>query len=187
MNSSASKNIKNVPSVKRKRHESDSSNHSLDDNTKKSKKKIEAQLSDYPKARYQNDPNKAGNNRKTVKDESSDSDEPLIEKMKKSNTTVNIQVSNLVATKTKVKVGLESISNNNNKGWMVNTRRSVRSNIPTQISKSKSEKIQSDSDALRRKTRSAGKYSYLFVENLFYIYSKGNKKNRSIVGNKLIV
>lgn len=177
MNSSAPKSNKNVPSGKRKRHDSDSSNHSAEDNTKKPKKKTEAQRSEYPKARYPNDPNKPGNNRKTLKDESSDSDEPLIEKMKKSNTTVNIEVSNLVATKTKVKVGLENIANNNNKGWMVNTRRSVRSNITTQISKSKSEKSQSDSDALRRKTRSTGKYSYLLLRICYISFLREIRKS----------
>lgn len=158
------KNNRNVASGKRKRNESDSSNQSVEDNVKKSKKKTDAQTRDFAKTRYQNETttNKVGNVKKTVKDESSDSDEPLIEKMKKSNPTANMQqqqqqVNNLVATKTKVKVGLDSIANNNNKGWMVNTRRSVRSNMSTQITRNKGEKIQSESDALRRKTRSTGK------------------------------
>lgn len=159
MNATVPKNNRNVTSGKRKRNESDSSNQSVDDNVKKSKKKTDStQRGDFAKTRYQNEPNKVGNVKKTVKDESSDSDEPLIEKMKKSNTSVNVPVNNMVAAaKTKVKVGLESIANNNNKGWMVNTRRSVRSNnMTSQITRNKGEKIQSESDALRRKTRSTG-------------------------------
>lgn len=160
MNTTVPKNNRNVTSGKRKRNESDSSNQSVEDNVKKSKKKTDnTQRADFAKTRYQNEPNKVlGNVKKTVKDESSDSDEPLIEKMKKSNATVNVPVNNMVAAaKTKVKVGLESIANNNNKGWMVNTRRSVRSNnVSSQITRNKGEKIQSESDALRRKTRSTG-------------------------------
>lgn len=155
------KNSRNILSAKRKRNESDSSNHSVEDQVKKSKKKTEMQGSEFAKARnHINDPGKANNMKKVVKiqDESSDSDEPLIEKMKKSNTTVNTQVSNLISTKTKVKVGPGGVANNNNKGWMVNTRRSVRGNISAQNIRNKGETIQSDSEALRRKTRSTGEY-----------------------------
>lgn len=141
----------------------------MDENLKKSKKKPDAaaappppQTNEFAKARFNNDPTKANNVKKVVKvqDESSDSDEPLIEKMKKSNTTtINTQVSNLVAMKTKVKVGPgTTVVNNNNKAWVVNTRRSVRgSSISTLNTRNKGEKIQSESEALRRKTRSTGK------------------------------
>lgn len=157
--STVPKNSRNVLPTKRKRNESDSSNQSTEDNVKKSKKKPDIQRNELAKTRYHSDPSKNNSTiKKALKDESSDSDEPLIEKMKKSNTAVNIQVSNLIAAKTKVKVGIDGVANNNNKGWMVNTRRSVRSNMSTQIGRNKGEKIQSDLEALRRKTRSTGKY-----------------------------
>lgn len=148
------KNNRTVPPAKRKRNESDSSTHSLEENTKKLKKKSDV---DIVKTRQQNDPGKTSVKKVVkVQDESSDSDEPLIEKVKKSNTTVNTQVSNLVATKTKVKVGPGTVANNNNKGWMVNTRRSVRGNMSAQNTRNKGEKMPSESEALRRKTRSTG-------------------------------
>lgn len=164
--STVPKNNRTIPSTKRKRNESDSSNQSTEDNVKKSKKRPDVQQqqqqqrNEFGKSRFHADSNKTNNStiKKVVKDESSDSDEPLIEKMKKSNTAVNIQVSNLIAAKTKVKVGMDGVANNNNKGWMVNTRRSVRSNVSTQITRTKGEKMQSDLEALRRKTRSTGEY-----------------------------
>lgn len=131
----------------------------MEETIKKSKQKNDVQNNEFVKTRHHNDSGKTNTIKKVkMQDESSDSDEPLIEKMKKSNTSVNPQDSNLIATKTKVKVGPGSVVNNNNKGWMVNTRRSVRGNISAQNIRNKGETIQSDSEALKRKTRSTGKY-----------------------------
>lgn len=158
LSSPVPKNSRNPVPAKRKRNESDSSTQSVEENVKKSKKKSEVQSVDSALTkRQQNEPSKASVKKVVkVQDESSDSDEPLIEKMKKSNTSLNTQVNNLVTTKTKVKVGPGTVANNNNKGWMVNTRRSVRGNISSQNTRNKGEKTPSESEALRRKTRSAG-------------------------------
>lgn len=158
LSSPVPKNTRSVPLMKRKRNESDSSNHSVDETKKKPKKTIDAQL-DVVKTRHYNDLNKPNNVKKTTKvqqEESSDSDEPLIEKVRKPTNAVNTQVNNVVTAKTKVKSGPGTVANNN-KMVVVPTRRSVRSNMPAQNTRSKGEKGQSESEALRRKTRSAGK------------------------------
>ncbi|KAJ8931271.1 hypothetical protein NQ314_015837 [Rhamnusium bicolor] len=158
LSSPMSKNTRTMPTTKRKRNASDSSNHSLEEARKKPRKVSETPLETI-KTRH-NEPNKANNIKKGMakvqQEESSDSDEPLIEKLRKPANTVNTQ-SNNVAIKSKVKPGSGTAANNN-KTVVVNTRRSVRSNMPAQNTRSKGDKIQSESEALRRKTRSAGEF-----------------------------
>lgn len=80
-----------------------------------------------------------------VMEESSDSDEPLIEKVRKHN----------VNSGTKTKVKTTSVAGGV-KNATVNTRRSVRTAMPALNTRSKGDKAQPDSEVLRRKTRSAG-------------------------------
>ncbi|KAG5872966.1 hypothetical protein JTB14_027645 [Gonioctena quinquepunctata] len=160
LSSPVTKNTRTVPTIKRKRNESDSSNHSLDETRKKVRKPSENLQSDSvnvaPKNRL-NEVGKVNNVKKMPKvqqEESSDSDEPLIEKVRKPTiTNVNTQVNNAIV-KTKLKTGPGAVANNNKMAVVMNTRRSVRSNMPAQNTRSKGDKVQSESEALRRKTRS---------------------------------
>nr|XP_023022070.1 uncharacterized protein LOC111510398 [Leptinotarsa decemlineata]XP_023022071.1 uncharacterized protein LOC111510398 [Leptinotarsa decemlineata] len=163
LSSPVAKNTRAVPAPKRKRNESDSSNHSLDETRKKVRKLTDNLPSDASNATTTkirpNEVAKINNAKKMpkVQDESSDSDEPLIEKVRKpaiTNVNPNTQVNNTLV-KTKLKAGPGTVANNNKGGMVVNTRRSVRSNMPAQNTRSKGEKSQSESEALRRKTRSA--------------------------------
>lgn len=180
LNSPVSKNPTSriVPSTKRKRNESDSSNQSLEDIKKKSRKTVSgtnntsaSQMTDSTtKPLRQGDIAKVNNVKKIkVQEDSSDSDEPLTEKMRKSSLTVNTQMANmnLIAKNSKIaKLGPGSGANNTTTTMMastkasamvVSTRRSVRSNMPAQNTRSKGDnvKVPSETDALRRKTRSA--------------------------------
>lgn len=174
-----------TPANKRKRQESESSNQSLDDFKKKNRKlnennEIKQVGTEQATTRVNNvkKPNFVGNMTLNVKnnDESSDSDEPLIEKMRKSNappvvatssisnsiaTVMTNVVTTVASTKAKVKspVGLaKSIVTNN---APLSTRRSVRSAMPAQNTRSKGDiRVHIDSattaaEAVRRKTRSA--------------------------------
>ncbi|XP_057663377.1 mucin-17-like isoform X1 [Diorhabda carinulata] len=180
LNSPVSKNTTSriVPNTKRKRNESDSSNQSLEDIKKKSRKTVSGmnntnagQMTDsVTKPLRQNETAKVNNVKKIkVQEESSDSDEPLTEKMRKSSLTVNTQMANmnLIAKNSKItKLGPGTVANNNTttmvtstkaSAMVVTTRRSVRSNMPAQNTRSKGDniKVSSETDALRRKTRSA--------------------------------
>ncbi|XP_072385877.1 uncharacterized protein [Diabrotica undecimpunctata] len=182
LNSPVTKNstLRTIPTTKRKRNESDSSNHSVEETKKKSRKSLSVtnnvetnQTTDIVlKSLRQTDPTKINNVKKLPKvqqEDSSDSDEPLTEKIRKSSLIVNTQVNNntnsmLKSMKTG-KTGPGSVANNNTtvaptpKGGtlVVSTRRSVRSNMPAQNTRSKGEnvKVSSETEALRRKTRSA--------------------------------
>ncbi|KAJ3648653.1 hypothetical protein Zmor_020441 [Zophobas morio] len=136
-----------VTAAKRKRHESDSSNNSVDDARAKKTRKCSENAAELIKACMGVDVAKANNVKKgptatagKLQDESSDSDEPLIEKVRK--TTAAANSANSVPGK-KVK-GLKGT---------VSTRRSVRT-APTPNTRSKGDKA-TDSEAIRRKTRSA--------------------------------
>lgn len=186
-----------TPATKRKRRESESSNQSSDDVKKKSRKlneNNEIKQSGTEQATTKTNSvkktNYVGNMTLNVKnnDESSDSDEPLIEKMRKSNAppvvattsishsiaTVMTNVVNTVAsTKAKVKSPVtlaKSILTNN---APLSTRRSVRSAMPAQNTRSKGDiRVHIDSatttaaEAVRRKTRSAGNNEFKEVEFL---------------------
>ena len=139
-----------VTAAKRKRHESDSSNNSVDDARAKKTRKCSENAAELIKACMGVDVAKANNVKKgptaaagKLQDESSDSDEPLIEKVRK--TTAAANSANSVPGK-KVK-GLKGT---------VSTRRSVRT-APTPNTRSKGDKA-TDSEAIRRKTRSAGEF-----------------------------
>ncbi|KAJ8944940.1 hypothetical protein NQ318_013088 [Aromia moschata] len=151
LSSPVAKTARAAPLAKRKRNESDSSNQSLEEARKKPRKASEAPP-EQAKARH-NEPSKANNVKKgvakTQQEESSDSDEPLIEKLRK---PAHAQANNAAKAKMKAAAGATA---NNNKALVMNTRRSVRSTMPAQNTRSKGEKTQSESEALRRKTRSA--------------------------------
>lgn len=149
LGSPATKNARAAAPAKRKRNESDSSNHSLEEGKKKPRKAVEA--SAEPIKTRQNDAKSGGVKKSAAKaqqDESSDSDEPLIEKLRKPTNSIG------ATAKAKVKSGQGA--GTNAKTGTINTRRSVRSNMPAQNTRSKGDKLQSESEALRRKTRSAG-------------------------------
>lgn len=162
-----------TPANKRKRHESDSSsNQSLEEGRTKKVKKINVMeqqdgkvVEDLPEAKKTNNNVKKGISSK-VNDESSDSDEPLSEKMKKSNNTnpqthsmgmpaqQHIGQTTVNNSKTKVKTAAAvTIAKN----LPLTTRRSVRTAIPAQNTRSKGDiKMHLDAaEAVRRKTRSA--------------------------------
>lgn len=129
---------------KRKRHESDSSSNSIEDIRNKKHRKGSENSTELVKScvGIEAKVNMKKNNK--VLEESSDSDEPLIEKVRKHN------VNN--TPKAKLKPASTGIA----KSAPVNTRRSVRT-IPALNTRSKGDKAQTDSETLRRKTRSAGK------------------------------
>lgn len=135
----AAKPNRNSFVAKRKRRESDSSNNSMEDvRNKKTKRDSETGL-DLSKAAT----------KKKILDESSDSDEPLIEvagKVRKNNQA------NVPRTKIKPAANNALLV----KSGTVNTRRSVRA-IPALNTRSKGDKTNPENDVLRRKTRSAGK------------------------------
>ncbi|GJQ85533.1 putative RNA binding protein [Trypoxylus dichotomus] len=192
-----SKQNRAPPTTKRKRHESDSSNNSLDDARNKKPRKTSENSSDLIKSVTSVDSNPkpvstatstsivsstasvaattvistATGQKKKSAEESSDSDEPLIEiagKVRKNNSQVtgtNVQGS-VAAPRTKIKPLLSSgggvgggvgvvTTTGIVKTVPVNTRRSVRT-IPALNTRSKGDKSQPDADILRRKTRSAG-------------------------------
>ncbi|XP_044263319.1 uncharacterized protein LOC123010471 [Tribolium madens] len=133
-----------TPAAKRKRHESDSSNNSIEDARSKKTRKCSENAVELIKACIGVEATKANNVKKTGKsqDESSDSDEPLIEKVRKTATANSVG-------------GKKAKSGNGVKGVAVTTRRSVRTAIPAPNTRSKGDKVGVDSEALRRKTRSA--------------------------------
>lgn len=133
--------------AKRKRHESDSSNNSLEDVRSKKTRKCSENAAELIKACMGVEPTKGNakkNNNKITAEESSDSDEPLIEKVRKGNVNSGQKGKFKGTTVGLVKTG------------SVNTRRSVRT-MPALNTRSKGDKVQAESDVLRRKTRSAGK------------------------------
>lgn len=140
--------------TKRKRHESDSSNNSIEDTRNKKTRKCSENAVELIKACIGVEAAKANNVKKTApttgkhQDESSDSDEPLIEKVRKTATTNSVGK--------KAKSGTGGVKGN----VAVTTRRSVRTAIPAPNTRSKGDKAGVDSEALRRKTRSAGKCDY---------------------------
>ncbi|CAH0551160.1 unnamed protein product [Brassicogethes aeneus] len=172
------KHTRTPPSAKRKRNESDSSTHSIDDVKNRKKKYSFENPRDVLKNNNQKEMeefkvNVCKKNKQNVED-SSDSDEPLIEKMRKNpciNSTIgsseasatSLKISN--SSKSKVKSGSDIPVNNNKSISLVGTRRSVRSNIPAQNTRSKGEKGQQQDGEIkkkekmtesdRRKTRSA--------------------------------
>lgn len=185
--SPVAKNLRNQgtaaapPPAKRKRNESDSSNHSVDEtglmtaNTggqtrnKKARKGVETPTAELLKPAAKtvetlkvNNVNKKQN--KLQQDESSDSDEPLSEKLRKTPTATNTNnsTSNNVAKNNKIKGGsggaaaaAAAATANNNKN-VVSTRRSVRSAMPAQNTRSKGDTAKTqEAEAIRRKTRSA--------------------------------
>lgn len=142
--SAASKQNRPVNTVtKRKRHESDSSSNSVEDVRNKKHRKGSENTVELIKTcmGMESKVNMKKNNK--VLEESSDSDEPLIEKVRKHN------VNNTPKAKLKpAPIGIV-------KTGPINTRRSVRT-IPALNTRSKGDKAQADSEILRRKTRSAG-------------------------------
>lgn len=145
----AARQVAAVP-AKRKRHESDSSNNSLEDARGKKTRKCSENAAELIKACMGVEPGKANAKKNSkVAEESSDSDEPLIEKVRKSNLSS--------AQKTKVKGGVKTA---------VNTRRSVRT-IPALNTRSKGDKVQPEADLLRRKTRSTGESSCKLIKLLY--------------------
>lgn len=193
------------PTTKRKRHESDGSNNGIEDTrVKKPRKSSEnavelikscmsvevanaakvvasatatATMSTVVTAVATTATTAANSAKKKSMEESSDSDEPLIEiagKVRKNNSQVSgANLTNAVnAPRTKIKPLLSSVGGGGGGGGIVaasgivktvpvNTRRSVRT-IPALNTRSKGDKSQPDADILRRKTRSAGRSSFVF-------------------------
>lgn len=151
--------------AKRKRQESDSSTNSTDDARNKKPRKCSENAAELIKACMGLDASKVNNvNNKKVttgksQEESSDSDEPLIEKVRKTTSNTN-SMNNLPKNKVKsaVAVGLGG-SGGGAAAKNVITRRSVRATaVPAPNTRSKVEnKLNLETEALRRKTRSAGK------------------------------
>lgn len=142
----ASKHNRPVNAVpKRKRHESDSSSNSIEDVRNKKHRKGSENSTELVKTCMGLEPKVNMKKNNKVLEESSDSDEPLIEKVRKHN------VNNTPKAK------LKPASTGLVKTAPVNTRRSVRT-IPALNTRSKGDKAQADSETLRRKTRSAGEY-----------------------------
>lgn len=141
----ASKTNRPPFTTKRKRRESESSNNSLEDVKNKKLKKDAENTIDFTKTNIPLDPSKA-NIKKKILEESSDSDEPLIEvagKVRKHNQGSTPRTKLKPANTALVKPGV------------INTRRSVRT-MPALNTRSKGEKVNPENDVLRRKTRSAG-------------------------------
>lgn len=146
-----------VQVVKRKRQESESSNQSVEELRCKKVKKNSESSGDVPKVNNTGTDVTKSVIKKKVSEESSDSDEPLIEfvgKVRKNN-----QVNN--APRTKLKPSNNNTSNMKNNAVNINTRRSVRA-IPALNTRSKGDKSNPESDILRRKTRSAGRISLIY-------------------------
>lgn len=152
--------------AKRKRQESDSSTNSTEDARNKKSRRCSENAAELIKACMGLDASKVNNiNNKKVtagksQEESSDSDEPLIEKVRKttSNTT---NTNNLPKNKVKSAVGVGGLGVGGGVATAKNviTRRSVRATVvPTPNTRSKVEnKLNLETEAIRRKTRSAGK------------------------------
>lgn len=121
--------------TKRKRNASEGSNNSTEETRVKKVKKVSESSMESLK-----------NSKKKIAEESSDSDEPLIEiagKVRKNN--------QITPTRTKIKT--VQVKNSAN----INTRRSVRT-IPALNTRSKGDKSNPETDLLRRKTRSTGEF-----------------------------
>lgn len=138
-------------------------NHNLEEVRKRPRKVSEAEAK--PRLNSTEPAGKLNNVKKSVKvqhDESSDSDEPLIEKLRKNNTTPSAAAPTIPANtqpvptvggggvKTKVKGAAIAM----------NTRRSVRANARSKGDKAEAAAAEA---ALRRKTRSAGECKSLVV------------------------
>ncbi|XP_025833681.1 uncharacterized protein LOC112905442 [Agrilus planipennis] len=100
-----------------------------------------------------------GNSGRLIADESSDSDEPLIEvagKVRKNNNIASSGVSVGITPKTKTKLAtsIQTPATTINKTGSINTRRSVRA-TPALNTRSKGDRVQPDAEVLRRKTRSS--------------------------------
>lgn len=137
--------------AKRKRRESDSSNNSVEDVRGKKTRKCSENAAELIKACMGVEAVPKNTAKKNVKvtEESSDSDEPLIEKVRKNSVNSAVQKGKVKTTAT---TGIV-------KAATVNTRRSVRT-IPALNTRSKGDKVQPEADVLRRKTRSTGEYRF---------------------------
>ncbi|KAF5291311.1 hypothetical protein FQA39_LY03462 [Lamprigera yunnana] len=129
---------------KRNRHESDSSNNSVDDLRNKKSRKCSENATELIKACMGVDPNKTVR-KSTLMDDSSDSDEPLIEIAGK------VRKNNINSARTKFKT---TITGGIMKTAPVKTRSSIRT-TPALNTRSKGEKTQSVASNIRRKTRSS--------------------------------
>ena len=165
-----SKQIRGLLSAKRKRHESESSNNSPEESRNKKPRKCLENASDLIKTCMGSvDQVKSVLSKKKISEESSDSDEPLIEivgkvrKHSQGNTSSSLLTQSRVKLKQLTNIGASGTTGTiTSTGVMkmvpINTRRSVRA-VPTPAinTRSKGDKNQAEMDILRRKTRSAGK------------------------------
>ncbi|XP_060536781.1 uncharacterized protein LOC132708423 isoform X2 [Cylas formicarius] len=181
------KSIKLPSAGKRKRNESDSSNHSVEENRKRPRKGSEA--SDMSRAKpnanavvkkvtTKVNANIASTAQPQQQDESSDSDEPLIEKLRKTPQNQPVKPNNKVTSNKSVAIPNPQSQTTPNKiqqinhqvgpsqqQAQINTRRSVRSGQPSQNTRSRGGNLEKgvslqgseaqEVAALRRKTRSA--------------------------------
>ncbi|KAK4884340.1 hypothetical protein RN001_000611 [Aquatica leii] len=129
--------------TKRNRHESDSSNNSVEDSRNKKPRKCSENATELIKACMGVDPNKTVR-KSTLMDDSSDSDEPLIEIAGKVRKNIN-------SARTKFKT---TLTGGIVKAAPVKTRSSIRT-TPALNTRSKGDKTQSVTNNIRRKTRSS--------------------------------
>ncbi|KAF5275211.1 hypothetical protein FQR65_LT04244 [Abscondita terminalis] len=129
--------------AKRNRHESDSSNNSVEDSRNKKPRKCSENATELIKACMGVDPNKTVR-KSTLMDDSSDSDEPLIEIAGKVRKNIN-------SARAKFKT---TLSGGIIKAAPVKTRSSIRT-TPALNTRSKGDKTQSVTNNIRRKTRSS--------------------------------